>query len=336
MLSAVAAAVRFVMVAIMTVVTVIAPFSQKKEAKITRQDEGCRAAFAAISDTHLKDNFIRLGMFEFGLQDLAQAEDRLDAFVIDGDITDDGETESLQAVAETLRKYDLSDNDIMVLGNHDTWGGDHTPDGTREAFIQFTKDATGREIEQVYFTTEIKGYPVIVLGSEGDHTSATISQTQIDWFADEMEKAAQTGLPIFVFCHQPFNGTHGLPYSWEMKEEEDPDEGGIGEASDALLEIVEQYQNVIFISGHIHAGLSKGSEKTGAASVERHGNYTLVNLPCYEYPDVLRGGHINNGTGYVFEIYDGEVLLRARNFATGTWLEAYNETIPLTPAGAGD
>ncbi|MBQ6267213.1 MAG: metallophosphoesterase [Clostridia bacterium] len=332
MLSAFAAAVRFVMVAIMTVVTVIAPFSQKKEAKIARMNADCRAAFAAISDTHLKDNFIRLGMFEFGLQDLAQAQDRLDAFVIDGDITDCGDVENWEAVAKTLNKYDISNNNIMVLGNHDTWGGDRTPDYTRETFIKFTKDATGREIEQVYFTTEINGYPVIVLGSEGDNTSATISQTQIDWFADEMAKAAATGLPIFVFCHQPFNGTHGLPYSWEMNEDEDPDTGGIGDASDALLAIVEQYQNVIFISGHIHTGFTNKDSKYGFESVERHGSYTLVNLPCYEYPDVQRGGHINNGTGYVFEIYDGEILLRARNFATGTWLEEYNETIPVTPA----
>jgi hypothetical protein len=36
-----------------------------------------------------------------------------------------------------------------------------------------------------------------------------------------------------------------------------------------------------------------------------------------------------NGTGFVFEVYDGEILLRARNFATGTWLENYDVTIEI-------
>ena len=136
MLSAVAGAIRFVMVAIMTVVTFITPFLGKKEDKIARKNENCKAAFAAISDTHLKDNFIRLGMLEFGLQDMAEADDRLDALVINGDITDHGYPEHWQGFTDTLLKYDISDNNIMVLGNHDTWGGDRTYEYTKGNFIK--------------------------------------------------------------------------------------------------------------------------------------------------------------------------------------------------------
>ncbi len=329
MLSALVTVIRSVMVAIMTVVTLIAPFTQQKEAKISHKKEGCRASFAAVSDTHLKNNFIRLGMFEFGLQDMAEAQDRLDAVIFNGDITDSGDTENWQAFSDTLKKYDISGNNIMVLGNHDTWGGDRTPAYTKETFIKFSKEATGREIDNVYFTAEINGYPVIALGSEGDSTDATISQEQIDWFASEMEKASGKGMPVFVLCHQPFNGTHNLPYNWELDKDDPPDKGGIGDASDAILAIVEKYKNVIFISGHIHAGLSTEDDGTSYSSVENHGSWYSVNLPCYEYPDVRRGGNITNGTGYVFEIYENEVILRARNFATGTWLEKYDVTIEI-------
>ncbi len=329
MLSACVAFIRGVMVAVMTVATVITPFSKKTQAKITRSDEKCKAAFAAISDTHLKDNFIRTGMLEFGLRDMSKAKDRLDAVVFNGDITDRGDVENWQAFTDTLLKYDISDNNIMVLGNHDTWGGDRTPEYTKKTFIEFSKKATGRDIKNVYFTADIKGCPVIVLGSEGDHTYATISKKQIDWFAKEMKKASKTGLPIFVFCHQSFNGTHGLPYNWELKKDDDPDTGGIGDASDEILGIVKKYKNVFFISGHIHAGLTAENSRTFYSSVEKYDGYTLVNVPCYEYPDVKRGGHIANGTGYVFEVYDNEVLLRARNFATGTWLEKYDISVQL-------
>ena len=214
---------------------------------------------------------------------------------------------------------DISDNNIMVLGNHDTWGGDRTGDYTKENFIKYSKEATGREIDNVYFTAEINGYPVIVLGSQSDHTGPTFYQDQLDWFAEEMEKASEKGLPIFVFCHQPFNGTHGLPYNWELEKDADPTEGGIGEHSDYILNICNQYKNVIFISGHVHAGLSNTEDGTNYSSVEKVGNVTSVNLPSYEYFDVLRHGHMVNGTGFVFEVYEGEILLRARNFATGTW-----------------
>ena len=40
-------------------------------------------------------------------------------------------------------------------------------------------------------------------------------------------------------------------------------------------------------------------------------------------------GHIVPGTGIVFETYDDHVLLRARNFLTGTWLPQYDVTYPL-------
>ncbi len=45
--------------------------------------------------------------------------------------------------------------------------------------------------------------------------------------------------------------------------------------------------------------------------------------------DVIHGGHLFNGCGWVVEAYDGEVLLRARNFATGTWLTRYDQTVKL-------
>ncbi|MBR0113218.1 MAG: metallophosphoesterase [Clostridia bacterium] len=331
MLSSAVAVLRGLVVVFMTAATVLMPFSHEKEQKITRKNENCRASFAAISDTHLKDNFIRLGMLEFGLRDMEKAKDRLDAVVFNGDITDHGYPEQWQGFTDTLLKYDISGNNIMVIGNHDTWGKDDDYEYTRKNFVKYSKEATGRKISNVYFTTKINGYPVIVLGSEADHTYATISKKQINWFAAEMKKASKTGLPIFVFCHQSFNGTHGLPYNWELdKNEDDPTTGGIGDASDDILRIVKKYKNVFFISGHIHAGMTvEGSDKTFYSSVEKHGNYTLVNLPCYEYPDVRRGGHISNGTGYVFEMYDGEVLLRARNFASGTWLEKYDVTVKL-------
>ena len=145
-----------------------------------------------------------------------------------------------------------------------------------------------------------------------------------------MERASQTGKPIFIFFHQPINDTHGLPYTWEMNEEDEPGTGGIGEASDRILEIIKQYENVFYISGHIHAGFSTEDDSTVYSSVERYDGYTLINSPCYMYPDFRRGGNLLNGTGYVVEVYENEVVLRARNFISGIWQPKYDEIVELT------
>lgn len=313
------------------IANIFTPISGNKLAKIEDFKDGCNASFAVISDTHLKDNFIRQGMLELGLLDMSKAEDRLDAVVFDGDITDHGYIDMWDCFARAVGKYDIADQTVIVEGNHDTWGPDRENlETVRQTFIDYNKKISDRDVSEIYYTAKIGDYPVIVLGSEGDSTDATVSQTQIDWFAAEMEKASKTGLPIFVFFHQPINQTHGLPLTWEMDKEDPPEKGGIGDASDDIFNIIKKYQNVFYISGHLHAGLSTEDDRTVYSSVEKHDGYTLVNLPCYSYPDVKRGGKIVNGTGYVFEVYDNEVMIRARNFATGRWLSKYDVTIDIT------
>ena len=40
-------------------------------------------------------------------------------------------------------------------------------------------------------------------------------------------------------------------------------------------------------------------------------------------------GYPLNGTGYMIEVYDDEVIFRARNFATGIWHTRYDVSVPL-------
>lgn len=330
MLSILVKAVRLLLLGVMSLSFIFSPITGDKQGKIERYADDCNASFAVISDLHLKDNFIRQGMLELGLDDMQGAKDRLDAVAFCGDITDHGYVDMWDCFAEAVSKYDMADQYIIVEGNHDTWGPDRDNIETvKQTFIDYNKKISGRDITEMYYTTSIGKYPVIVLGSEEDHTNATISQTQIDWFAEEMAKAAQTGLPVFVFLHQPVNQTHGLPYTWEMNEEDPPDEGGIGDASDDIFNIMKQYKNVFFISGHIHGGFSNSDDGNEFVSIEEKDGVHLINTPCFEYPDVVRGGNITNGTGYVFEVYDDQVMIRARNFATSTWCTRYDVTIDL-------
>lgn len=329
MMSAIVKAISLFLAELIALFSPLSTLTGDKQGAIQRAEENCNASFAVISDTHIT-SAVRGGVLELGLMDMANAEEKLDAVVFDGDITDHGAIEMWDVFADTMAKYDIAEQTILVEGNHDTWGPvDGDLELTTQTFIDYNKKISGRELTERYYTTEINGYPVIVLASEGDHTYADVSDKQIAWFAAEMAKASLKGLPIFVFMHQPINETHGLPYTWEMDKSDPPEKGGIGDASDAIFDIIKQYDNVFYISGHIHAGFSVGGLFSTAVSVEKYDGYTLVNVPCYMYPDVQRGGNITNGTGYVFEMYDDHVLIRARNFSTGTWCTKYDEVIEL-------
>lgn len=314
----------------MSVITLFMPITGAKQGKIKDKQDGCKASFAVISDIHMEEaTDLRKYVLELGLADMADATDRLDAVVLNGDITNDGEYAQWEKVADAFSKFDVANNKILVEGNHDTWGQDDDLAFVKKTFIEFNKKISARDVSGMYYSTTIGGYPAIILGSEGSGVDAKFSETQIAWFAEQMAAASLTGKPIFVFNHQSINGTHGLPYTWDMEETDNKKLGGIGDESDQILEIIEQYENVFFISGHIHCGFTNEKNKH-IQSVEKHDGYTLINLPCYMYMDVKRGNHSPLGTGYVFEVYENQLILRARNFTTGTWCTNYDVSIDIT------
>ena len=285
--------------------------------------------FAAISDIHMTDDYFHRIMLESGLADMDNAVNKPDALILAGDMTDDG----LEADYENLKKafsaYNPAENILMAMGNHDTWTDeDDRYEPAKANFVKYSKEIAGRELTESYYSTEINGYTFIVMASEDTHVAAYISSAQLNWLRAEMDKASEKGLPIFVVSHWPIAFTHGLPETWG-EEDMDPMDGSFGDQNDEVVAILNDYENVFLISGHIHNGLSneKNADKNGYASVETYGTLHSINLPSFMYPS--ERGNFMNGCGYSFEVYENEVVLRARNFATGSWLTDYDVTIPL-------
>lgn len=303
-----------------------APFAPKDE-------ENVKLTFATLSDTHINSTSQgRVFMTQLGLADMQYADYELDALVHAGDITDHAYPEEWQNVEKAFADYTPAKNIIFALGNHDTWGvdaeGNDSYEVSKQLFIEYNKKIADREIENVYYSTKINGYTFIVLGSEADHVAADVSDAQLAWLEAEMALAAKDGLPIFVVFHQPINQTHGLPESWG---DEDYDEmtGGIGLQSEAVNAILQKYKNVFYINGHIHSGISDelNYKINGFKSIETHGNITSVNLPSYMYLNLR--GQLMSGLGFVFEVYEDEVVIRARSYSSNIWYTAYEYTIPL-------
>ena len=296
----------------------------------------CRLNFAAVSDLHIdvseydetdaKFTDITLAAL---LPDFEKAEERLDALIIAGDITEHGYAAQWQRTQQLLDSYDLADEIILAPGNHDLWTDGEDGRTSKGLFIQYNKRISDRLVTDFYYSTEINGYTFIVLSSEKDvGEEAVISNRQIKWLKSEMKKAAKKDKPVFVICHWPLNQTHGLPVTWGSDDYDDMT-GGIGKQSAKIEKILKQYDNVFFINGHIHIGFA--NEKTesiaGYKSVESDGSFHSINLPRANA--VTNKGHFMIGTGYNVEVYDNEVVFRARNYMSGTWLPFYDYTFEL-------
>ncbi len=305
-----------------------APYSPEKE--------DCKIQFAVISDIHMTDEAARCNMLKLGLYDMENAKTPLDALVISGDMTDHAETSQYENLTAAFSEYTPAKNIVMAVGNHDTWNSEvDENDGfpkSSELFIEYNKKIAGRDIDKVYYSTEINGYTFIVMSSEKDMVAAYISDEQLVWLDSELKKASEDGNPIFVVCHWPLNQTHGLPLTWldnpiiEDKSDLSDDDGGLTAESDKVEAILNKYKNVFYITGHLHNGIAKNSV-FGYSSVEKKGNINLVNLPCYMYSGIK--GTLANGLGFNFEVYDDEVVIRARSFSAGVWYTKYSFNVPL-------
>ena len=294
-----------------------------------KNDEEILLNFAAISDIHMTDEWARVQVLQCGLWDMENAEDELDALVLAGDLTDNGQAYEYENLKKAFAPYTPAREIIMAEGNHDTWTDENDEYGpAKENFLKYSKEISGRDLENAYYTTEINGYTFIVMASEGTNTAATISKAQLKWLREEMDKASEKGLPIFVISHWPIAESHGLPEAWEAGET-DRLRGSFGKQNDEVEAILKDYENVFMISGHVHNGFVNDRQKDiyGYASVESDGTFHSINLPTCMYVNFR--GRAANGCGYSIEVYEDEVLVRARSFTADVWYTDYDVTIPI-------
>lgn len=251
------------------------------------------------------------------MMDLHASEYELDAVLLAGDVAENGLAEEYQLVYDGLSGIEGC-RYISATGNHDLRLRAYSQSVKR--FNEFANALNNNEnpVSELHFSERINGYKFIVLGSDKtEFEEAYLSDEQLEWLDSEL--AAENGAPTFVICHQPLKLTHDLPNTWGNGT--NVNAGSVGDQSDALKEILTKYKNVVLITGHLHTGF-------GEASYEQIGDLHMVNVPslCIDNKD---GQYNGSGLGYIVEVYDDEILFRARNLETGEWLPDYDETIEL-------
>lgn len=298
----------------------LAPPSTENPIK-PKDAENVKLVFAAFGDTQISNYmFDRYKVLGNAMEDL-HASERMDAVVLAGDIAENGLAEEYQLVYDGLKGIENC-RYISATGNHDIRLRAYSQ--SKKRFNDFANALNNNvnPVSEFHFSEVINGYKFIVMGSDKTaFEEAYISDEQLEWLDSEL--AAENGHPTFVILHQPLKLTHDLPNTWGNGT--NVNAGSVGDQSDAIKEILTGHKNVVLITGHLHTGF-------GEASYETIGDLHMVNVPslCIDNKD---GSKVNgSGLGYIVEVYDNEIIFRARNLETGEWLTECDEVISLTSA----
>ncbi len=296
--------------------TAITPSTETPVKAINPDD--VRLTFTALGDTQVNAFNGNLKYFEATLKDLDAAETNQDALVIVGDITENSLPQEWNGIKSNLLKYDFGDDLILAAGNHDIRLRDY--EQSVKTITDCMNDVTGSDIESIVYSKEINGYKFIVMGSDREEMEeAYISIEQLKWLDKELKDGTKFGKPVFVFLHQPLRNTHGLPGTWGDGKNEGA--GHVGMQSDQILATLNKYENVILVTGHLHTGF-------GENNYEKIENIHGVNVPGAGKNN-KDGDYCEFATGYSVEVYDNEVIFRARDYAKGTYLPEYDIYIPV-------
>lgn len=241
--------------------------------------------FAVLADAHIETNTLfRMQFLRGALRDLGKVKS--DALVLLGDNTMNGQFLEYMMLYGIVNRWNTAANTLAAIGNHDINPDVRDLGAAIARHNLFYNGYTGAKNDKVYYSKEINGYSFIVMGSEytvsgEDWTRSYISPEQIAWLDAALAKANESGKPAFVFHHQPLSYT-------------DP--------RDDVFAVLKKYKNVVYFSGHMHT----------PASLETLEGVTLVNTPLFSDE---RGG----SKGFYVEVYEGEVLIRVREFFNGKW-----------------
>lgn len=262
-------------------------------------------------------------------EDMNNSDIELDAFLIVGDIAENGMQEEFDRVTSHISGFNAK-NFIMCTGNHDIRLREY--EQSKERFLNFMNGLNAEENakDNVYFKYMVDDYTFLVMGSEESRfEDAYISGEQLQWLNIELKEATKTGKPVFVICHYPLAEGHGLPDTWGSANSEPGDEslptyerkddydmtGCIGDQTNDVYDILTKYENVFFVTGHLHTGFGKYTYET----ISEENNVQGVNVPSVGINN-KDGVYNNPGTGLFVEVTDSQVIFYARDFANGKFL----------------
>ncbi len=269
-----------------------------------------------MSDIHINtdSNHPYNQQFTAALREIKKlSPDTLGVF-INGDVADLGLAENYAAYRRILQGAGKGLNVVAAMGNHDfychKYGGPNLTDAQKIA--QFM-EGTGNDSETVYFDRWIDGTHFVFLGSEAYvPPNAQLSDTQLNWLKETLEKDKAEGRPVFLFLHEgimdtvagtmEYQGWHGVEQGQQLKA------------------IIDAHPEVILFSGHSHWVLeSPVTILPGNGKAATHVSTASCAYLWDDNANITNVG-INGSQGYYIYLYDDCIVFRGRSFSTGEWI----------------
>ncbi len=275
-------------------------------------DEGARLSFIVWGDPQI--SFIsplRSARVYAAARDLKHIRGTLDALVLAGDIAEYGTWAEYLMMHRLLEGVeDKFSSFFSVSGNHDVRLKRYKKQLKKfNEFIDLFKNGIHGGSEHYYFSHDINGYKFIFMGADKTSFEASyIGEGQLDWLDRELKENEKTGKPAFVFNHQPLRRTNGLPDAWLGNGDW---RGDIGAQSDKVKDIFEKYNNIIFITGHLHYG-------TSAYNYQDLGKIKAVSVPTVGV--INHGDNSTPSQGFIFSVYDDKITVKARYHGEGRFM----------------
>lgn len=273
-----------------------------------------------ISDTHIShilpigQSFLTAACVEMNLY-------KPDVFIDLGDLTQDGAAEDMTRHFQIVSKLVKDDIDqIHITGNHDLGHSPMSNDEARANFVATFNEYMDYKIEHNWFSHDVNGYTFIVMGDEDPDNwdLPWYSEEQMAFLESELERATADGKPVFVLAHVPLAGIHGEEHFYDGVTEEPQ--------NTEIKNLLSKYDNVFMLTGHIHKGMSNDINVPTFVTVE---GVHYLTLPSFLMPNWPQGGITNHGMAFMIEVYEGKVILRARNCITQKWYKPFEYTVPL-------
>ncbi len=277
---------------ILTLLMMLSPAFGSDEITYTAENpEEVIMSFSAVSDIHVESNNPKpYNVFYDVLKGLKSGGDN-DAVVFLGDNTMNGQTIENLFFFTAVRAMKGADNIFVALGNHDIGNGEGDYNKFSNEYIFNNRFYLGNKINKPYYYKVVNGCYMIFLASEDLAVNdCFMTEEQLTWLRGVLDEAEASGKPIFVFNHHPL---------YQL----------IGVERDALAEILNDYEDVLYLYGHTHKELDEYS-----FGVE--GGVDVINVPRATA----------EGNGVVVEVYEDEVLVRGRNFISNEWVDGLRFT----------
>ena len=227
----------------------------------------------------------------------------VDFIVVNGDLVNEGYEADYQKYVEIVNNYSNNIPIKTIRGNHECYydGGYDANNNRYETYIG-----------QPNYYEFIKNNDVYLFLSAMKEDGNNLTSEQTTWLTQKLEQYKNNR--VFLFTHYPYGQV-----------------GSIGNLVDKtqmsnsiFLNLIEQYKNIVYFSGHSHTNLEAQTLNKFANIKKADDICNRVHISSLARPRIWNGSELVNSPegsqGYLMKVYDNGIYLKGYDFVENKYV----------------